>query len=197
MTGDDPFASYYSGGGQGEKYLPTDEAVQAQLGTRVFEFQQHDWGSRFVATAGPTPIGTLLSLVKGLEREVWLLYVLVVDFEDHEPGRYETQLIPWEEVEAGLTAYTPLLEKDGRQCLWIANAEQSWQVIYDRHELFYLYGDAEWFEARLRANGYEEAPIAWFGPHYHSYLREYDASAAELLQRWEFTRKELMDGDVE
>lgn len=193
---DDPFEQY-SQGSSLSRFQPTDEDVLEQVGTRVFQHETNDWGERFFATAGPTPIDDLLRLVRGLEAEVWILIVLTVEYSGREPGRYASPMIPWPDVEQSLMKYAPLLENDGRMCLWVCEATQAWKVIYDRHELFYIYGNADWFRDRLQLQGFSEGEVKLFGPHYHSYLREYDAMADELLNRWDFVRTELMDGDVE
>jgi hypothetical protein len=69
-------------------------------------------------------------------------------------------------------------------------------VIYDWHELFYLYGKEEWFRDRLCSLGFQEGEVVAFGPHDHSDLREYNPLADQLLSRWDFHRTELRDGDV-
>lgn len=193
---EDPFAKF-SQESHLSRFQPTDQDVLGQVGKRIFQHESFDWGDRFLATAGPAPITDLLRLVRGLEAEVWILIVLVVEYPGREPGRYASPMIPWQELESCLLKYAPLIENDGRMCLWICEANQNWKVIYDRHELFYLYGDAEWFRDRLHVQGFQEGELKLFGPHYHSYLREYDAMADALLGRWDFQHTELLDGDEE
>ncbi len=88
----------------------------------------------------------MIRLLEAMSGPFWLLYVLVVNRDDSELGRYQcSEPQTQEDVEAFLKDFQAFLEKDGRHHLWIASASSSEMLIYDRHNVIYAYGSlSEW-----------------------------------------------------
>ena len=141
-------------------------------------------------------LGELASIL--LNAPYHILYVLVVARGGREEGRYQMSTpLDRQGLEAFLLRWRQFLEQDGRHHLWVASPPDPTFLVYDRHNVMYVYGDIERTAAVLRRLGYSEGSVTIPAPHVHHYHAECDTDEKELLSAYEWRRVPLRDGDRE
>ncbi len=153
------------------------------------------WSRLRITTAG-SPVDLMIELTEDWLPPFYVLYVHVAPRTSHQAGRYQSPpLATWSELRWFLDRFRDLLEHDARQNLWIAAPEDERQIIYDRHEVVYAYGDDERVLAELERLGFEQGRIQVPEAHQHHYHLEYDARATELMRCWDWQHSPLTNGD--
>ena len=181
--GDPKFASQH-----GDKWLPHDFG-------RVYAHHKTSSTAQLRIAASSDGTALLRELTLALAAPFLLLYVLVVPRGESEPGRYQTDELSREELDALFQRFGEFWDSDGRHNVWVRSSDDG-MLVYDRHNLIYAYGPLQRFESRLRELGYTSAPIPSLGfIHQHSYHQEFDALERELTTRFADRRSELREGD--
>jgi hypothetical protein len=99
-------------------------------------------------------IDLLQKLAACLQEPFLLLYVLVVPRGEGEPRRYQTEFsYSAIQLQKFLNSYRDFVEQDARQNLWIRSTSDSGLLVYDRHNLIYVYGLLERFIGALKSSG--------------------------------------------
>jgi hypothetical protein len=134
-------------------------------------------------------------MMRGSE-SVALLYVLVLSRKaQHEVGRYQSAWVNGDEAEAFIRRFGLFLQADGRHEFWIF-CPNHFQLIYDRHERIWIYGDLDSIVQQVREAGIPELPIEPIpAPHTHHYHAEFDPDEEAVMSYWEWTRTPLRDSD--
>ena len=70
-------------------------------------------------------------------------------------------------------------------------------VIYDRHEVLWLYGKQDLFEGILLEQEFASGVVAIPTPHFHNYKKEFDANQNSIVECHEFVHFPLQDPDSE
>lgn len=152
---------------------------------------------RLVVSAAKDPAG----LVRDLVLATWpppyrLLYILIVSRTGQQPGRYELATpLDAAGLAAFVDAHGAYLSGDARHHLWVAADDWTIHVVYDRHDLLYVYGPADRIEGFLRERGFNEGPVAIPSPHAHEYHETFDDDERRLLSGHAWTVSPLADGD--
>ncbi len=144
-------------------------------------------GPVICATVPRDGLSLIFKILESKPEPFMFLYVLVVSAAGGgSEGRYQFEdwvdrpyLYDW------LTHHRDFLEQDGRHNLWILCGDQS-QIVYDRHETLYLYGDPDPMEAILKADGYQEGEFAVDFAHSHHYHREFNHFEKAIAESEEF-----------
>jgi hypothetical protein len=156
---------------------------------------EHKYGSvwqrledRLVAAPDGGQIELILRLVDELDEPFRILYVLLVSRdEEQDEGRFELmQTLNREELASFLHRYRELFENDGRHHLWIAAGDAPASIVYDQHNVLYLYGPLERFGAVLNDAGLTAADVHFPSPHSHHYHKEMDSMLDDMLERFEW-----------
>ena len=139
----------------------------------------------------------LRALISDWEAQFWLLYVLILSrCGAHEEGRYQSpNLIPRAEVDAFLVRFGEFLDADARHNLWIGAENGVDQIIYDRHNLLYIYGRLDPLEQVLRSAGFTSGSVLIPSPHQHFYRTDLDLVEDDVLDEMAWVRSDLRDGD--
>jgi len=125
-----------------------------------------------------------------------VLYVALDDFAGYEAGRYESPAIDdFEDLRYFLFQFQEFFEDDARHNLWIYAPTAKQQIIYDRHEILYLYGDDGRILSMLLERGFSHARPQLPAPHCHHYHHEFTSTHEELMESWDWYRKPLQPGD--
>jgi hypothetical protein len=150
---------------------------------------------RLIVCPAADPIGLLRDLVLATWAPPYrLLYVLVVS-RTGEPGRYElTTPLDAAGLTAFLATHGAFLAGDSRHHLWISS-DAATRVVYDRHDLFYVYGRLRHVETLLRARGFERGSVRYPEVHVHEYLDGFDDAEQRLLTGHFWTVSPLHDSD--
>ena len=127
----------------------------------------------------------MLSLLKG---PFWLLYILEVGRSGGEAGRYQVpEPLNIEEVGQFLETFRDFFEEDGRHELWIAPSVTDAKIVYDNHNVLYLYGPLDTFIAALGRHLTAAADRVEFPyPHCHHHWPKHDVTEARLLAAYEW-----------
>lgn len=114
----------------------------------------------------------------------------------HAAGRYQSPTIEdFNDFREFLSRFKPFFEGDGRHQVWIAAPDQRQQIVYDRHEILYVYGDLKKTEDILVEAGFERSTIRISAPHTHHYNASFDSALADLMNWWDWKYSPLEPGD--
>jgi len=127
-----------------------------------------------------------------------LLYVLHTTRTGAPLGRYESPVLPPDDIDAFLDEFGRFLCEDSRHDLWIRSHNDDATIVLDRHNLIYAYGPLEIFEAALRSRRVAHGvPAAIPHPHVHHYHPGWDDAERAVLNRVEWRRRPLQPSDVQ
>ena len=68
-------------------------------------------------------------------------------------------------------------------------------VVYDRHDVLYVYGPLGDVEVFLRGRGFQSGPAHYPNPHVHEYREAFDADEERLLTRHAWVASPLSESD--
>ncbi|HXC54996.1 MAG TPA: hypothetical protein VNU97_06855 [Rhizomicrobium sp.] len=161
----------------------------------LYRIESRQNGERVAATVpGGDPI-ILGKLCACLEAPLFILYVLHTPRGEGEPGRYQSEEIDHDALNAFLARFGDYLSEDGRFDLWVYAPSQNATVAWDRHNVIFAYGATPCYEQALRALGFDRGELPVLGDHMHHYKGEYDADAAALLTAFDWHRTPLRPED--
>lgn len=127
----------------------------------------------------------------------FLLYVLHTPRGDAEPGRYQSGALTPEELKTFVAVFADFLSGDGRHDLWASAPNDGAQVVWDRHDVFFVYGRLEAAEALLRSHGFREGTAKVLDPHAHHYHAEFDDAEHRLISYYDWLKTPLQSSDVQ
>ena len=154
--------------------------------------------SRLVIGPASGHIALITQLAKAMREPLGLLYVLLVPRGgESESGRYQSPgPLSFAETEDFLRQFQELLERDGRQHVWVGATDNSSLLVYDNHNVIYAYGPLEEFERILSSSGFTKSGQVRFPkPHSHKYNPEFDELARQLMDHWKWNRFPLQESD--
>lgn len=155
------------------------------------------WDRLEIATSGSF-VNLILNITENWAPPYFILYVVDVTRTGHAPGRYQSALIDkYDDVSQFLKLFQNAFENDGRHSLWVAAPQQSRQLVYDRHEILYVYNDNERVCKLLDERGYTQCEILIPVPHTHHYNAEFDMDVEALMDYWSWHKTPLQQGDKE
>lgn len=162
-----------------------------------FFHQQISSGTRLTIGPSASHLDLLVELAATWQnQEYYILYVLLIPHEGIETGRYQSPLIEsLEDLQIFLATYERFLESDGRHHIWIASAHGEGQLIYDRHNVIFAYGDLAQYEGVLREKGFSESEVRIPTPHAHHYPPDNLKDLKALLEYFPWHASPLRPGD--
>jgi len=155
---------------------------------------------RFIVTSNDNYIDLMLDLIKDEDDcDYSILYILVVPRCDNKEGRYEIEKsIKWTELKAFCDKYKNFLQKDGRHNFWIVNHNTGDLIVYDRHNVLYVYENLIYKMKILEDHGYKNVKKIFFPhPHSHHYNEENDKFENDLIKTNKWIFSPLQEGDEE
>ena len=152
--------------------------------------------ARLVAAPDRDQVGLLIELSRTLPEPFIVIYVLLSMRTLRPPGRYQTTTpVSREALESFLAEYRDFLEQDGRHHLWIGSAEEPSTLVYDQHQVLYLYGRLDAYAAVLRRAGMDEGPVVIPSEHRHDSHDAFDATEQRLMAHFRWTWNPLEPED--
>jgi hypothetical protein len=144
---------------------------------------------RLVAAAADSHFDLLFSLAEGLADPFFVLWVLRVSCGGAPAGRYQSPPLPLLSICEALQPFRDFLSQDGRSQLWLHSADTPATLVWDQHELLYLYGPLDRFQARLVRAGFKPGSVSIDFPHGHHYHAAFDEAEGALagLFSWRVT----------
>lgn len=178
-----------------------EEGSEPFIGSHAFRVEPERHGpARIVAAPDRDQVGLLIDLSRTLPAPFHAVYVALATRGLRPTGRYQSMKpLPRQELEAFLSRFRTFLEQDGRHHLWIGSAEEPSTLVYDQHQVLFLYGRLEAYAPVLRAAGMDEGPVPEPGPHRHLVHQAFDAAENDLLgsRGWTWNPLEPDDEEVE
>jgi len=125
-----------------------------------------------------------------------VLYVAVDEFAGYEAARYGSPPVDdFEDLRLFLFQFQEFFEDDARHNLWVCAPRSKQQIIYDRHEILYVYGDDGRFLSMLLERDFSQARPLIPASHCHHYHHEFTSLHTELMEFWDWSRTPLQPGD--
>lgn len=146
-----------------------------------------------VAAVVGSGIDLILKLTDNMPEPFGILYVLIVP-RKATPGRYQMRgYIDRLSLVSYLNRYREYFEGDGRHDIWVKSGDDS-LVVYDRHEVLYLYGDLDRFCGVLDNLEYRSKVFRVDFAHIHHYNEEFDNDQFSIVDSDDYIHFELVAG---
>ncbi|MGG2064144.1 hypothetical protein [Bacillus sp. S14(2024)] len=164
----------------------------SKIGDRKFEYN-NTWEieefpdfKRVVVAPKENHVNLMLDLAKMFQGPYGILYDLKVPrVSTHEAGRYQSpDVVSFKEVETYCLQFKSYFETDARHDIWIARVgetERKEMIVYDQHNIIYVYGDVEQICKLLNNRGFTEGEVDIPVPHVHSYHDYNDQYETDML----------------
>ena len=139
--------------------------------------------SRLEVTVAKSPIAFIREILMTWSAPFAVVYELETSRDPIFPvGRYQSDWFEdFDELDALLIKNWDFFEQDGRHNIWIADSQAPRQIIYDQHEVIYIYGAENNLGLTLLERGFsDEAPDIPF-PHRHFYHPQFDDAFEALM----------------
>lgn len=152
--------------------------------------------SRIVAAPSNNQINLILDLLKNFEPPYLILYVLTVSRTENKVGRYQCiKPLSFSEVNDFSKEYSQYFETDGRHHLWLGSASSNKLLVYDNHNVIYIYNDKDDAINTLKEKGFIERSITFPVPHEHKYNEENDKYEVKIINKHEWKWFPLQEQD--
>ena len=163
----------------------------------VWSVEQTTGPERLVIAPSKGHIQLMAELCKTMPEPYGLLYVLLVSRRGKTDGRYQCPM-PLSNIDLMdfLARFREYLECDGRHHLWVTAVDNSFNLVYDNHNVIYAYGPLEKFKKHLRLRGMAEIPEVRFPqPHTHHYNVEFDNDESAVVDYLQWKVFPLQEND--
>jgi len=155
----------------------------------AFERQQTTGRERIAVAPSSNHFSLLFHLAQHLPDPFCALWILAVSRGQAAPGRYQSPWLPLGELQSALEPHHTFISEDGRSHLWLFCHAASATLVWDNHNVLYLYGPLEHFQTVLIRAGLSDGQISIPFPHshhYHAALDDHEAALAHLFP-WRVT----------
>lgn len=160
----------------------------------IYNVEQNSNYERIVLGLTKSHVDIILDLMDACNEPFYILYVLHTPHSCEE-GRYQSGALTYDEVSTLLNCYKDFFENDARHDIWIHSPETNTTIVYDRHNLVYLYGFTGQHLHIIEQKGLKKESIHIPCPHVHCYNAEYDNLESRLLNEYQWKRTPLHEED--
>jgi hypothetical protein len=137
-----------------------------------------------------------LELAKSLSPPYFLLYVLHTSRCGNESARYQSPPLDYESLAEFFTRFEDFLAHDGRHDLWLHSAGDNTMIVWDRHDVLFIYGSLDRAERFLDSRGFSKGePAVASNPHAHHYHDECDQAENEVVNYFSWVKSPLQSLD--
>lgn len=161
----------------------------------LYNVEQNSSYERIVIGLAQSHIETIIELTAVLNGPFYMLYVLHTPRTGEEQGRYQSEALAYNEISTLLNRFKDFFENDARHDIWIHSSETNTTIVYDRHDLIYLYGFTDEHLHIIEKKGLKKESVSIPCPHVHCYNSEYDNFEIKLLNEYPWKRTSLHDKD--
>lgn len=167
-------------------------------------YYQNNWAleqypnfERIAVAPKDNQIELIKNIIMNFEPPYWILYVLVVSRCGNALGRYQCAC-PKNNIEVNnfCNYFKDYFETDARHHIWIGSAKTKQLVVYDNHNIIYIYGNVQNIQEKLSDLGFKEGIIQIPVPHAHLYNVENDNYETEIMNYWEWIKFPLNEQDT-
>ncbi|WP_346354354.1 hypothetical protein [Azotosporobacter soli] len=153
--------------------------------------------NRLKVSLSKSHIATLIQLLEKMDGPFFLLYILHTPRTTAEAARYQSAERSKEDAVLLLQEFEEYLENDGRHDLWLHAPKSNTTLVYDRHNLLFLYGlnTLQTEYVQQICSPVEEINIPT--PHKHFYHAKYDAAEEAILKHISWRKSPLTEQDMQ
>lgn len=148
----------------------------------LYNIEKNSSYERIVIGLARNHIDTVLDLTAVLKGRFYILYVLHTPRTDNESGRYQSLALTYDEMRILLSQFSDFFENDARHDIWIYSSKTNTTIVYERHNLIYLYGSTNEQVHIIEKMRLDKEPISIPCPHVHGYNSKYDIFESKLLK---------------
>lgn len=163
--------------------------------SNLYNVEQNSNYQRIVMGLAERHIDIILDLMAALNGPFYLLYILHTPRNGEEPGRYQSKEFAYDEISVILNQFRDFFEKDARHDIWFHSPETNTTIVYERHNLIYLYGFTGVHLHIIDKMGLKKELVSIPCPHAHYYHSEYDDFESMLLKEYQWKRTPLHEED--
>ncbi|MEQ1934227.1 MAG: hypothetical protein ABL962_10185 [Fimbriimonadaceae bacterium] len=159
-----------------------------------FALQEFSSFKRLIVGPSDDQVGLAIECAQLLNGPFRFSYVLAepVPLDGFSMGRFEMlAMLDITQLEGILSKNKRFFELDARHHLWIAAKDGV--IVYDQHNVLFLYGPLMDFEQILLARGLTPGPVEFPYPHTHYYHDEFNPDMIELLGTGDWKWQSLDD----
>lgn len=153
---------------------------------------------RIIVAPHDNYVNRILELLKKITPPYCILYVLIVSRSNNDPGRYQCSIpLSYDEISNLLIKFREYFEKDGRHHIWLGSVASDEMIVYNHHNVLYLYNMESLSIDYLKTNNFKEEKIVFPVPHSHIFHSEYDKHETDLITNYEWKWFPLQEQDFE
>jgi hypothetical protein len=175
--------------------IHTNDKSQEYCYSDLYNIEQSSSYERIVIGLMHSHIERILDLTAALNGPFYLLYVLHTPRADNDLGRYQSSSLTFNEVRSLLDEFKCFFENDARHDIWLHSPETNTTIVYDRHNLIYIYGFTDEHKRIIESMGLKQETVEIPYPHVHCYNAEYDIFESKLLKEHQWKMTPLHDED--
>jgi hypothetical protein len=147
--------------------------------------EESSTGDRLTVGGGATPFALFRTLVTALAEPLYILVVLRTPRATGKDGRYQSTVKTHAEVAAFLDDFETLFSTDPRAQVWVGQTDGGALLVFDEHDLIYVYGPLDRFERLLTEASVPRRTPTVPSPHIHHYDPRRDEDERRLVhQAW-------------
>lgn len=161
----------------------------------VYTVEQSSNYKRIVVGLAQNHIDTIRDLIAVLNGSFYMLYVLHTPRTGNEPGRYQSEVLTYDEISTILNHFKSFFENDSRHDVWLHSPITNTTIVYDRHNLIYLYDFTDERVHIIEKRGLKKELVNIPYPHVHCYNPECDSFESKLINEYKWIRTSLQDED--
>ena len=173
------------------------EEPQAYAYPNIWSREKTSGSERLVVAPDSGHIALMQELSSHMAEPFGILYVLGVPRGQGVAGRYQCpEPVTRPKAAAFLKRFEQFFESDGRHHVWLASVSSADLLVYDKHNVIYVYGQLSVFEDVLQRRGLKRIDSIRFpDPHIHNYNPEFDKDERQILQYWDWKHFPLQESD--
>lgn len=161
----------------------------------VYDVEQNSSYERIIMGLTQGHINAILDFIAVLNGSFYMLYILHTPRADNESGRYQSKKLSYDEISVLFNNFRDFFENDSRHDIWVHSPETDTTIVYDRHNLIYLYGFNDKHIQILKKKELKKETVNIPSPHVHSYNAEYDTFESKIINDYQWRRTPLEDED--
>lgn len=169
--------------------------LQEHYYSDIYNAEQKSSYERIIIGLERNQIDIVLDLAAVLNGPLYILYILHTPSTDNEPGRYQSKALAYDGVRTLLNRFKKFFENDARHDIWIHSSETNTTIVYDRHNLIYLYGFSDEHVFIIEKKGLHKESFITPCHHVHRYNSEYDIFESQLINEYQWIRTSLHEED--
>ena len=177
---------------------PREEGFIPARCANIYSRQKGESSDRLYVGVAEKHKELILDLARSFSGPYFLLYVLHTSRCNNELARYQSPPLEYHSVVEFLDRFEDFLTHDSRHDLWLASPGDKMTIVWDRHDVLFIYGPLDNIEHFLDSRGFSKGmPTVALSPHSHYYHAEYDQAEKEVVKYFPWRKSPLQRIDIQ